>query len=102
MTAGVTIPGTLRSDAQARTTAGATPHALLMLEIQPAAGAPVVITHDLGPGEAAHITARSMASRLRKGAAITAYGDGIEPAAWDRVRLTHCTLVLEQAPVVHA
>jgi hypothetical protein len=76
--ASVRVTGVLTADAQLYPTAGRTPHALLMLQMQPAKGLPYEARLDLGTDVADHMLAQAELPWLRTGTLVSVAGDALE------------------------
>lgn len=84
----VRVTGVLQQDAEIRYTAGANPHALLMLQLQPPRGLPYELIQDLGTDPADHMHAWARLVGLRRGALVSATG------GWLRLQMDHGRQVL--------
>jgi hypothetical protein len=79
----IRITGTLLAEAEARTTTGAHPRALVFVTLGTPQGLPYTATQDLGSGFAAHLAAATKARRLHKGRPCTVVCEGL------RIRTDH-------------
>jgi hypothetical protein len=79
----IRIVGTLLAEAEARTTTGAHPRALVTVTLGTPQGLPYTATQDLGSGFAAHLAAATKARRLHKGLPCTVVCEGL------RIRTDH-------------
>lgn len=96
----IRVVGVLEHDAELRYTAGAEPHALLVLQIQPPRGLRYHVVQDLGTDPTDHMHAESRLVGLRRGALVSATG------GWLRLQMDHghqvlvlvqCTSVIQHA-----
>ena len=101
----VRISGRLLCDAVVRYTAGATPHALLIAELDGAGGLPIVAQQDLGTSATAHMSAHSKCARMRQHARVTVFGQGLSLVTRGDCRTLHlvqCTDVIPDTFITKA
>jgi hypothetical protein len=96
----IRVVGVLEHDAELRYTAGAEPHALLVLQIQPPRGLRYHVQQDLGTDPTDHMHAEARLVGLKRGALVSATG------GWLRLQMDHghqvlvlvqCTSVIQHA-----
>lgn len=86
---GVRITGLLLQDAELALSAGAEPHALLTLVIQPPQGLPYWARMDVGTDAIDHMRLSAEMPALRKGALVSLAGHGTGPPRTDHGTAAH-------------